>query len=177
MRLNLGCGEDYREGWVNVDVADSVDPDVVFDIAEGDWPWDDGEVDAIEALHVLEHLSPDALRRAMSEAARVLAPGRPLTARVPLGVNGLTDPDHRSHWTWDTPLHFTESGGGYQNPVSSLPFELADRRITDAIGHGPATPLGPPMRALFGIYRPQSPWPSGFPCMSFELEFTLKRTA
>ena len=32
MKLNLGCGKDYIDGWVNVDLYDDSKCDVVYDL-------------------------------------------------------------------------------------------------------------------------------------------------
>jgi hypothetical protein len=39
MKLNLGCGDNKRPGYVNGDVCGS--PDVVCDLSAFSWPWDD----------------------------------------------------------------------------------------------------------------------------------------
>lgn len=35
MKLNIGCGNDYREGYVNIDVSRAVEADEYFDITDG----------------------------------------------------------------------------------------------------------------------------------------------
>ena len=45
MKLNLGCGHDHKEGYVNVDVSDLGNPDMVVDLEVTPWPWEDGIVD------------------------------------------------------------------------------------------------------------------------------------
>ena len=45
MRLNLGCGRDVREGYVNVDSLRLSGVDVVTDLFKMPWPWDDCSVD------------------------------------------------------------------------------------------------------------------------------------
>ena len=56
MRLNLGCGFNKRDGYVNVDIGDHCAPDVVHDLEKAPWPWDDSSIDEIYMSHVLEHL-------------------------------------------------------------------------------------------------------------------------
>jgi hypothetical protein len=36
-KLNLGCGDDYKEGFINVDIEN--DPDVKHDLNSYPWPW------------------------------------------------------------------------------------------------------------------------------------------
>ena len=39
MKLNLGCGKDYIDDWVNVDFYDDSKCDVTHDLEEFPWPW------------------------------------------------------------------------------------------------------------------------------------------
>ena len=123
--LNLGCGEDYREGWVNVDVSDEVDPDYEFDVAEGDWPFDDNSFQHVLARHVLEHLQNPVA--ALEEIARVLEPDGTLELVYPLGHCVNSDPQHEQFWTYETAEFFDASG---RNPWESpVPFSLITRDL------------------------------------------------
>ena len=41
MRLNLGCGYNKREGFVNVDSSPYCAPNFIHDLEEFPWPWAD----------------------------------------------------------------------------------------------------------------------------------------
>jgi predicted SAM-dependent methyltransferase len=56
IRLNLGCGRDIKEGWVNVDHLSLEGVNLVHDISSLPYPFDSGTVEAIRAKDVLEHL-------------------------------------------------------------------------------------------------------------------------
>lgn len=70
-RINLGSGKDYKPGWLNIDVLDRAQPDLVLDLGRpvrwpvvADTPYagplalEAGSVDMIYANNVLEHV-PD----------------------------------------------------------------------------------------------------------------------
>lgn len=111
LKLNLGCSDDHRAGYLNVDIAEPAD--VIADL-RGNWPAADGEVEEILAFDVLEHL-PDIIHT-MNEAHRVLAPGGRLHFKVPhvsmldgrVNPGAFCDPTHRSFWHYDLRYYFCE---------------------------------------------------------------------
>jgi hypothetical protein len=57
MKINLGCGDRYADGWINVDWAGSPHrKDQEVDLT-GELPWPKGSLERIYAGHVLEHLT------------------------------------------------------------------------------------------------------------------------
>ncbi len=73
LRLHLGCGHLYKEGWVNVDLA-GARVDIAWNLARG-VPFRGGSVDAIFHEHVLEVLTLEAGYELTRECLRVLKPG------------------------------------------------------------------------------------------------------
>jgi hypothetical protein len=81
-RLNLGCGFDKRDGFLNVDLNDFHAPDLVGDVRSlPELPG--GRYDEIVAQDVLEHLERADGPRALAEWRRLAAPGARLRLRVP----------------------------------------------------------------------------------------------
>ena len=59
MKLNLGCGKNYIDGWVNVDFYDDSYCDKLHDLEVFPWPWEDNSISEIQIFHTLEHLGAD----------------------------------------------------------------------------------------------------------------------
>jgi predicted SAM-dependent methyltransferase len=55
-RLNLGCGEDYRSSWINLDSRKNIKTDIKCDLNKIPYPLKDNSFDLILAKNVLEHL-------------------------------------------------------------------------------------------------------------------------
>lgn len=108
MRLNLGCCDDIRNGYVNVDCWRPPNADSSFvqcDLKRIPWPWRDSTITEIVARDIVEHL-PDK-RATMNECWRIIAPGGLLHLIVPTtqGWGAFQDPTHCSFWT-PNDLHY-----------------------------------------------------------------------
>lgn len=96
-KLNLGCGRDVREGWINLDVMPLPGVDVVADLgqcATTPLPFEDNTFDELLLSHLLEHI-PEPLPL-MQELWRIAKPGAKMQIRVPHGAHddAWTDPTH-----------------------------------------------------------------------------------
>lgn len=80
MKLNLGCGDDRQDGYVNCDLRAGV-ADAVCDVRN--LPFDDNVAEEVRAFDVIEHLPPHHTMRALREWHRVLVPGGTLVIKVP----------------------------------------------------------------------------------------------
>ena len=106
-RLNLGCGRDIREGYVNLDRLKLPGVDLVHDLGQFPYPFAENCFDEIAARDILEHLGDTV--RVMEELWRILKPGGILRVRVPhaRSMNFLHDPTHVSAFTEETFHYFT----------------------------------------------------------------------
>jgi len=115
IKLNLGCGKDYRKGWINVDIDKSLRPDVVCDFNHFPYPFEDNYADYILMDGVLEHL--DRPEKVIEELWRISKPDAIIRIIVPyyksFRAYAIT---HR--WL------FTEKSFGVFDPNSPYHFQV-----------------------------------------------------
>lgn len=70
LKLNIGCGDVYFDGWVNIDL-EATGSDLLHDVRKR-LPYNDGEVSFIYNEHFIEHLSLEEGKFFLSECYRVL---------------------------------------------------------------------------------------------------------
>lgn len=95
MNLMLGSGKvPGGEGWVNVDIEDFGN-NVIHDLQECPWPFEDDAFEHIEGIDVMEHMFN--LKDAVNEMIRVGKPGCTYKIQVPSAEFPeavWTDPEH-----------------------------------------------------------------------------------
>jgi hypothetical protein len=96
LRLNLGCGMNRLDGYVNVDRHG--EPDLRHDLEVVPWPWLDDSVSEVLLKHVLEHLGRDPNRylEIMKELYRICQDGATIRIVVP---------HHRHEYFFNDPTH------------------------------------------------------------------------
>ena len=82
MKLNLGCGTNRIEGFINVDIDPSVGADENFSLL-GKFPYADESIAEVVAYHILEHIPKHFHSQIYSEIYRVLEPTGKLTLSFP----------------------------------------------------------------------------------------------
>lgn len=81
-KLNLGCGSDIKEGFINLDFIRGPGVDLVHDLTNT-LPFEDGSVDYILASDVLEHFPRAKYKRILKDWIRTLRSGGEIHVRVP----------------------------------------------------------------------------------------------
>ena len=79
--LNIGCGLNKIVGALNVDAYEECEPDLLWNLENIPWPFDDQQFDKVVAHHVLEHLLP--WWEVFKEMARVTKIGGTIEIAVP----------------------------------------------------------------------------------------------
>ncbi len=82
-RLNIGSGNDKKEGYCNLDISPDVNPDVVCDITDY-IPFRDDTFDEVLCNNVLTQiLFPDKFLQVMNDLWRITKPNGHIYIRVP----------------------------------------------------------------------------------------------
>jgi len=97
LKLDLGCGQVKREGFIGVDIAEAPGVDVVHDLTKYPYPFQDNSVEEIHCSHFLEHLTSSQRIRFMEECYRILQKDGRLGIIVPSGMSErfFQDPTHQ----------------------------------------------------------------------------------
>jgi hypothetical protein len=96
VKLDLGCGNNPREGFIGVDAIKFEKVSVVHDLRQP-WPWTDSSVDEVHCSHFLEHLTQDERCFFFNELWRVLKPEAKALIITPHWSNNRAygDPTHK----------------------------------------------------------------------------------
>ena len=108
IRLNIGCGEYPIKGFVNIDVYEGKNVDLVCNALK--LPYENNSIDEIYCGHMIEHLSIKEAEKVLKEFLRVLKPLGKLGIVIPdkdrtppkslIGVKVPDEPyrEHHSYW-------------------------------------------------------------------------------
>jgi len=83
MKLNIGCGEDIKQGYINIDIRKLYGVDLVIDLEKEKLPYEDNSVDEILAKDIIEHFSFIKVEEILKEWHRVLKPKGLLVIHTP----------------------------------------------------------------------------------------------
>lgn len=83
IKLNLGCGSNKIDGFVNIDTEESCKPDLIHNFATEPLPYGDATVDQIVMFHTIEHIPKYKHAGILAECFRVLKYGAPLWISYP----------------------------------------------------------------------------------------------
>jgi SAM-dependent methyltransferase len=119
--INLGSGKDYKPGWLNIDILDRAEPDLVLDLGQplqlplrrptrfgGEVVIEAGSVERRYANNVLEHV-PD-LPALMTNVLALLKEGGEFQIEVPYekALTAWQDPTHVRAMNENSWLYYTE---------------------------------------------------------------------
>jgi len=125
VKLNLGSGPWKAEGFLNVDIINHPNVDIVHNLNEVPWPFEDESVGHVHAKNILEHL--DDLVLTMEEIWRILIPGGTTEIVVPYYncTGAFRDPTHKQFFTEHTFDYFSVNRSlSHYNYYSKCRFEV-----------------------------------------------------
>lgn len=108
-KLSVGCGNKiFSTETVRLDISAEVNPDVVWDLNQFPYPFEESSFSEVECSDVIEHLAD--ISKAMEEFYRVLEPGGILNITTPhySCANSFVDPTHRWHLSYFSFDYFCE---------------------------------------------------------------------
>lgn len=141
-KLNLGCGTDYRQGWINID-SGNVKVDIHHDLEEIPWPLETSSVDEVVMIHVLEHISRDKFIGVVRELYRVCKNNATINIDAPYAGsdNFWTDPTHKMPLTVRTFDFFDPSKDLHINGKiygwGDIKFKVAEAKLVQNKPNGP----------------------------------------
>lgn len=81
LKLHLGCGKVYLDGYVNIDLIKRGVIDLIADARK--LPYQDSSVELIESYHLIEHILKYEVLPMLKEWFRLLTPGGRMIAEFP----------------------------------------------------------------------------------------------
>jgi SAM-dependent methyltransferase len=126
MRLNIGCGDKAKEGFLGVDRFACAAAAVLCDFDRG-LPFRGDSIDAVELDNVIEHMAD--ILEFMREISRVCKDGAVITMITPhfTSWDSWRDPTHRNHFSYFSMDHFATSWIG---AYGGCRFEVVERRLS-----------------------------------------------
>ena len=133
MKLHLGCGHDYKKGYMNCDVSKEVSPDKIIDL-EKKFPLKNDSVREIIANHVFEHIHN--FIPMMHEIYRISKKGAVIKIKVPFysSWGQFNDPTHVRFFSPYTFNYF--KAGNYSHEVGAKKdmFSVKNVEINYGVG-------------------------------------------
>ncbi|MDD5190865.1 MAG: methyltransferase domain-containing protein [Dehalococcoidales bacterium] len=100
-QLNLGCGDDIKKGWTNLDIASLPGVDIVHNIENLPLPFGDEEFDYILCKDILEHVDYIPI---LKDIHRILKMTGIVEIQVPhfTSMYSFGDPTHKKYFSATT---------------------------------------------------------------------------
>jgi len=123
MKLNLGCGKNKKEGYINCDISAEVNPDKIIDL-EVKLPFESNSISKIYSRHTFEHI--EHFMQLMKELYRICKNNAEIEVIVPYFAHpgAFQDPTHKRFFTLRTFDYFNSSNS--YSYYSNVRFEVID---------------------------------------------------
>lgn len=115
MKLNLGCGPDIRDDYINIDTCALDSRVVIADIR--DLPYDNSSIDEIYARDILEHLSFNDAKIAIQNWSRICRSGGKLFIQT-ICIDLMIEAYQSKVWTLEVLNYMLFAGKNWVNGIS-----------------------------------------------------------
>ncbi len=126
--LSVGCGKRKSDiGVVRLDICQDINPDIVWDLNNLPYPFEDSIFSKIECFDVIEHLQD--IPKTLEEFHRILKPNGLLQITTPhfSCANSFVDPTHKWHLSYFSFDYFCE--GHKLSYYSKAKYRMKARHI------------------------------------------------
>lgn len=126
IKLDLGCGDNKREGFKGVDFVKTSATDYVHDLFRFPWPFKDSSVEEAHCSHFFEHVPAKLRGKWMDELYRILAPGGKCTLITPYYNSIRATQDFTHEWPPVSPNSYLYFNKGWreQNKLTHGHYEM-----------------------------------------------------
>jgi hypothetical protein len=134
MKLHIGCGQDKKEGYLNVDSSSQVKPDKVWNLEKTPLPFKDNSVQEVVANHVLEHIINFV--PLMHDLWRICKKGATIKIKVPFysAWGQFNDPTHVRFFSPFTFNYFSKGTYSHEVGCDRDLFKIKKVKINFGIG-------------------------------------------
>ncbi len=96
MKLDIGCGQNKKDGFVGWDISPASSADLIIDVCKTPWPIEDDSVEEVFSSHFFEHLTGFERMPFMNELWRTMQVGAKATIITPFysSSRAVQDPTH-----------------------------------------------------------------------------------
>jgi len=132
-KINIGCGRNYRKGYINIDINKKEKVDKIVDLNKK-LPFESNSIFEVYCWNVLEHIKN--FKELMEEIYRILKPGGIFIFRVPIAgtIPFYMSPDHITTINPYTMILFTnKSKAPYFK--SKCKFKIKKLNVTTPLIH------------------------------------------
>ena len=117
--LDIGCGNNKIKGAIGLDIDNSTQADIIWDLNKAPYPIEDNKFDEIYAKHIIEHV--DDPIKFLSEIYRITKPG---------GTCFIETPHFSCYVAYSEPQHKRYfSCFMIDEILKKVPFKIAKREI------------------------------------------------
>jgi predicted SAM-dependent methyltransferase len=135
MKLNLGCGLDKKQGYINIDIRKEVKPDLIWNLENIPYPFESNSIEEIIAKDVLEHFPFRKVENILKEWFRILKPQGKLYIQTPDLIAICYKVILNNNYTWKDISYWVYGGQDYNENFHKSGFTIPTiRKLLESIG-------------------------------------------